>query len=66
MHEEKITMKPSTNDKAAGAVHQVKGAVKEKIGELTKAPALEANGRAEKNLGKAQKSLAKVEKAIGA
>jgi uncharacterized protein YjbJ (UPF0337 family) len=58
-------MKLSTDDKTAGKLHEVKGAVKQTAGELTKNPNLEADGRAEKNAGKAQGFIGKVEKAIG-
>ncbi len=58
-------MKPSTDDKTTGKVHEVKGTIKEKVGELTRNPDLEANGRAEKNAGKLQNWAGKVEKAIG-
>ncbi len=58
-------MKPSTEDQTTGTVHQVKGAVKQKIGELTKDPVLEAEGQDEKNAGKVQKWVGKVEKAVG-
>jgi uncharacterized protein YjbJ (UPF0337 family) len=63
--EERIMMKPSTNDKAAGKVHEVKGAIKQKAGQITRNPDLEANGRIEKNSGKVQNFVGKVEKAIG-
>jgi uncharacterized protein YjbJ (UPF0337 family) len=59
-------MKPSTNDKAKGNLHEVKGAIKQKVGEVTKNPNLEADGRAEKNAGKVQKVVGKIEKAVGA
>ena len=58
-------MKPSTDDKTTGKLHEVKGTVKETIGELTKNPDLEADGRAEKNAGKVQNWVGKVEKAVG-
>jgi uncharacterized protein YjbJ (UPF0337 family) len=58
-------MKLSTNDKATGKLHEVKGAIKQKAGELTKNPNLEADGRDEKNAGKVQGFAGKVEKAIG-
>jgi uncharacterized protein YjbJ (UPF0337 family) len=58
-------MKPSTDDKTTGKFHEVKGAIKQKGGELTKNPKLEADGKAEKNAGKAQNFVGKVEKAIG-
>jgi uncharacterized protein YjbJ (UPF0337 family) len=58
-------MKPSTDDKATGKLHEVKGAIKQKAGELTSNPNLEANGRAEKNAGKVQNAIGKIEKAAG-
>jgi uncharacterized protein YjbJ (UPF0337 family) len=64
--EERIMMKPSTDNKATGKFHEVKGAIKQKAGELTKNPNLEADGRAEKNAGKVQKAVGKIEKAVGA
>ena len=59
-------MKPSTEDKTAGNLHEVKGAIKQKAGEITKNPNLEANGIAEKNAGKVQHAVGKIEKAVGA
>jgi uncharacterized protein YjbJ (UPF0337 family) len=58
--------KPSTNDRAAGKLHEVKGAIRQKAGELTKNPNLEADGSAEKNAGKVQNVVGKIEKAVGA
>ena len=58
-------MKPSTDDKTTGKIHEVKGTIKENVGELTKNPDLEADGRAEKNAGKVQNWVGKVEKAVG-
>ena len=58
-------MKLSTDDKATGTLHEVKGAVKQKAGELTENPNLEADGKAEKNAGKVQNFVGKVEKAVG-
>ena len=58
-------MKPSTDDKTTGELHEVKGTIKQKVGELTKNPNLEAEGRAEKNAGKVQNWVGKVEKAVG-
>jgi uncharacterized protein YjbJ (UPF0337 family) len=58
-------MKPSTDDKTTGKLHEVKGKIKEKVGELTKNPDVEADGRAEKNAGKVQNWVGKVEKAVG-
>jgi uncharacterized protein YjbJ (UPF0337 family) len=58
-------MKPSTDDKTTGKIHEVKGTIKEKVGEITRNPDLEAEGRAEKNAGKVQNWVGKVEKAVG-
>jgi uncharacterized protein YjbJ (UPF0337 family) len=55
-------MKDSTKDKVAGAVHEAKGAVKEKIGRSTNDPALETEGTDEKVGGKIQKKVGDVEK----
>jgi uncharacterized protein YjbJ (UPF0337 family) len=41
-------MKPSMDDKTTGKLHEVKGTLKEKIGELTRSPDQEADGRAER------------------
>ena len=59
-------MKPSTEDKTTGKLHEVKGAIKQEAGELTSNPTLEADGRAEKNAGKVQNVAGKIEKAVGA
>ena len=58
-------MKPSTEDKTAGKLHEVKGAIKQKAGELTNNPNLEVKGAAEKNAGKVQNIAGKIEKAVG-
>jgi uncharacterized protein YjbJ (UPF0337 family) len=58
-------MKPSTDDKATGKLHEVKGTIKQKVGEIAGNPDLEAEGRAEKNAGKVQNWVGKVEKAVG-
>jgi uncharacterized protein YjbJ (UPF0337 family) len=63
--EERIMMKPSTEDKTTGKLHEVKGAIKQNAGELTSSPNLEADGRAEKNAGKVQNVVGKIEKAVG-
>ena len=58
-------MKLSTEDKTKGKLHEVKGTIKQTVGELTNDPNLEANGRAEKNAGKVQNWVGHVEKAVG-
>lgn len=58
-------MKPSTHDQAEGKFHEVKGAVKEKAGKVTKNPRLEEEGADEKTTGKVQKKIGQVEKVVG-
>jgi uncharacterized protein YjbJ (UPF0337 family) len=58
-------MKPSTDDQTTGKIHEVKGTIKEKVGELTNNTDLESDGRAEKNAGKVQNWIGKVEKSVG-
>ena len=57
-------MKDSTKDQTEGKFHEVKGAVKEKIGHATGNPNLEDEGTAEKVAGKAQKKVGQVEKVV--
>jgi uncharacterized protein YjbJ (UPF0337 family) len=57
-------MKPSTQDKAEGKFHEIKGMVKEKSGHLTNNPGLEAEGIVEKVNGTVQGILGRVEKAL--
>ena len=58
-------MKQSTEDKAKGTFHEVKGKVKEKVGKVTNNPDLEAEGRAERIGGKIRKKIGQVEKVLG-
>jgi uncharacterized protein YjbJ (UPF0337 family) len=58
-------MKNSTKDQATGKAHEVKGAVKEKVGKATNDPELEAEGQDEKVAGKIQKKVCQVEKVAG-
>jgi uncharacterized protein YjbJ (UPF0337 family) len=55
-------MKQSTKDQIAGGLHKVKGNVKEKAGQVTNNPDLEAEGQAETVAGKIQKKVGQVEK----
>ncbi len=55
-------MKDSTKDKVEGAAHELKGTVKEKIGEATNNPDRQAEGQGEKVAGKVQKKVGDVEK----
>lgn len=57
-------MKPSTKNEIAGIVHEVKGKMKVKVGQLTNDPSLEAEGLGEKIVGKVQKKIGQVQKAV--
>ncbi len=58
-------MKSSTQDKAEGIFHKVKGNIKEKAGELSDNPKLEAEGTIEKTAGKVQEKIGQVKKVAG-
>jgi uncharacterized protein YjbJ (UPF0337 family) len=58
-------VKPSTKNEIAGKVHEVKGTIKEKVGQLTNDPDLEAEGNGEKIGGRVQKKIGQVKKALG-
>jgi uncharacterized protein YjbJ (UPF0337 family) len=58
-------MKPSTQDRTEGKLHEVKGKIKEKIGKAINNPDLEVSGNAEKNAGKVQEWIGRAEKAVG-
>jgi uncharacterized protein YjbJ (UPF0337 family) len=58
-------MKSSIRDKAEGKFHQVKGKIKEKTGEITDNPKLEAEGTSEKIAGKVQEKIGQVKKVLG-
>lgn len=55
-------MNDSTKDKVEGKTHEVKGAIKEKVGRATNNPNLEAEGSDEKVAGKVQKKVGDIEK----
>jgi uncharacterized protein YjbJ (UPF0337 family) len=57
-------MKPSTQNEIAGKVHEVKGTIKQKVGQLTNDPDLEGEGIGEKIAGKVLKKIGQVEKVI--
>jgi len=54
-------MKASTKDQIEGKLHELKGNVKEKAGQVTNNPNLEVKGQSEKLAGKAQKKVGQVE-----
>ncbi len=57
-------MKQSTKNRAKGNYHELKGKVKQKVGEATNNPRLQAEGIGEKLAGKIQKKIGRVEEAI--
>jgi uncharacterized protein YjbJ (UPF0337 family) len=57
-------MKQSIKDEATGRIHEVKGKIKEKIGQLANDPGLEGEGIGEEIVGKIQKKIGQVEKAV--
>jgi uncharacterized protein YjbJ (UPF0337 family) len=58
-------MRPSTENEIVGKVHEVKGKIREKVGQLTNDPDLEAEGIGEKIGGKVQKKIGQVKKVLG-
>jgi uncharacterized protein YjbJ (UPF0337 family) len=58
-------MSDSMKDKVEGAVHDAKGTLKEKIGQVTNNPDMEDKGTAEKIGDKVQKKVGDVEKDVG-
>ncbi len=57
-------MSPSTKDHVEGTLHEVSGAIKEKVGQVLNNPALEVEGRNEGEAGTLQKKVAEIEKII--
>jgi len=59
------TTTTSTHDQVEGKVHEVKGAVKEKIGQMTNNPNLQDEGTAEKFNGTVERKVGEVKKVFG-
>jgi uncharacterized protein YjbJ (UPF0337 family) len=55
-------MKPSTKDQIKGELHELKGTVKQKVGQIANNPNLEAEGQSEKLAGKIQKKVGQIKK----
>jgi uncharacterized protein YjbJ (UPF0337 family) len=55
-------MQPSTKDQIKGKLLEMKGKVKEKAGEVTNNPDLEADGQSEKLAGIVQKKIGQIER----
>ena len=58
-------MKDSTKDQVHGKLHELKGALKKKAGQIINSPGLEAEGRVEKTAGKVQQKVGQIEKVLG-
>jgi uncharacterized protein YjbJ (UPF0337 family) len=58
-------MKPSTQDRTEGKLHEVGGKIKEKVGKAANDTDLEVSGKAEKKAGRVQEWIGRAEKAIG-
>lgn len=56
------TVTSGTHDQVEGKVHEVKGAIKEKIGQATNNPQLHDEGTAEKWNGKVENKVGQVKK----
>ncbi len=59
-------MKNSTKDQVQGKLHQVKGTLKEKAGQIINSPGLEAEGQMEKTAGKVQQKVGQIEEVLDA
>jgi uncharacterized protein YjbJ (UPF0337 family) len=57
-------MKSSTKDQIEGNLHELKGKVKEKAGQVTNNPKLTTDGQTENLAGKIQKKVGQVERVI--
>jgi uncharacterized protein YjbJ (UPF0337 family) len=58
-------MPDSTKDQVEGKLHELKGAVKQAVGQATDNPDLETEGQAEKTGGTIQKKVGQIEKVLG-
>jgi uncharacterized protein YjbJ (UPF0337 family) len=57
-------MRPSTENEVAGKFHEVIGAIKEKVGQMTNDPNLEGEGAGEKIAGKIQNKIGQVQRVV--
>jgi uncharacterized protein YjbJ (UPF0337 family) len=55
-------MKPSTKDEIKGKLHEATGKLKEKAGQVTNNPVLEAEGQDEQLAGTIQKKVGQIKK----
>jgi uncharacterized protein YjbJ (UPF0337 family) len=61
----RTTMTTGNEDQLKGKTHEVKGAIKEKIGQVTNDASLEAEGPDENTGGKIQKKVGEIKKVFG-
>jgi len=57
-------MDQSTKDETRGKIHEAKGAIKKKVGQVINNPNLTAEGQNEKLAGKVQKKVGQIEKVL--
>jgi len=57
-------MKSSTTDKIEGQFHEVKGKVKEKVGQVIDNPDVESEGKSENLAGKVQEKVGQVKEVL--
>jgi uncharacterized protein YjbJ (UPF0337 family) len=57
-------MKTSADDKMQGSFHELKGTIKEKVGQATHDNQMRAEGKAEKNAGKVQQQIGRAKEAV--
>ena len=57
-------MDSSTKDQAEGKFHEVKGKVKETVGQVVNSPDLESEGKSENLSGKVQKKVGQIKEVL--
>lgn len=57
-------MKPSTQDRIKGTINELKGKGKEKAGQVTNNPNLEAEGQVQRLAGKIQRKVGQIERVL--
>ena len=57
-------MKTGVQDTIQGSIHEVKGKIKEKVGQATNNPTLQARGKGENLAGKVQKKAGQIKRAL--
>ena len=57
-------MKDSTKNQLRGKLHEVKGTLKEKAGQIIDSPGLQIEGQLEKTAGKVQQKVGQIEEVL--